>query len=197
MSVPGRGRHPEAAPRSASDEPLVSRRAFLGQLAIVGGGTLALSACRKPAREVIEGPDGLSLTGAELAICTAACDRVLPADDEPGAVQLGVPQYIDRRLARPGRRALEAKRKFRRGLAQLSEWSQKHRRRRFTALDPDAQDEMLASLAAEGGPEGYEFVQRLMRLTLEGSFCDPSYGGNKDGAGWKIIGFPAQNAQCR
>jgi len=26
---------------------------------------------------------------------------------------------------------------------------------------------------------------------IEGLFADPVYGGNKDKAGWKMIGFPA------
>ena len=26
--------------------------------------------------------------------------------------------------------------------------------------------------------------------TIEGLLCDPAYGGNRDGVGWKLIGFP-------
>ena len=26
--------------------------------------------------------------------------------------------------------------------------------------------------------------------TVEGLLCDPAYGGNRDGVGWKLIGFP-------
>ena len=34
------------------------------------------------------------------------------------------------------------------------------------------------------------FFGRVRRLTLEGMFCDPSYGGNKNFAGWDLIRYP-------
>jgi gluconate 2-dehydrogenase gamma chain len=26
--------------------------------------------------------------------------------------------------------------------------------------------------------------------TVEGFFCDPAYGGNRDAVGWRLVGFP-------
>src|SRR5262245_13379584 len=38
-------------------------------------------------------------TPAEWAFVNAACDRLIPRDEHgPGAVELGVPQYIDRQM---------------------------------------------------------------------------------------------------
>lgn len=174
----------------------VSRREFLGGLAIAGGG-LALASC-KPGTPRVSGKDGQSLTALELALCGAACERVLPADQDPGARDMGVPDYVDRRLARPGRRALRQKRRLKRGLAQLEAWSQKRNGKSFLALGPDDQDETLASFAAEGGDEGYAFVRQVVLLTMEGVFADPSYGGNRSKEGWKLIGFdaPCPNPRC-
>ena len=177
-------------------KPALSRRQFLS-LAAASGGAAALAACKKPAPEVARGEPGLSLTAEELALCTAACDRILPADEDPGAVQLGAVAYIDRRFAQTGRRILQAKRRFRKGLAQLAAWSVERTGHSFWALEAHAQDLTLASLAAEGGDEGYDFVRQLAMLTMEGAFSDPAHGGNRDGAGWKLIGFPARSAQCR
>ena len=32
------------------------------------------------------------------------------------------------------------------------------------------------------------------RHTMEGMFADPIYGGNKDFAGWRLVGFPGAQA---
>ena len=34
------------------------------------------------------------------------------------------------------------------------------------------------------------FFQRLLGDTRQGFFADPVYGGNRDMAAWKMIGFP-------
>lgn len=177
--------------------PILSRREFLGQLAI-GGGALAAASCKPRARKPVE-PNGKSLEGQELALCAAACDRLFPADRDPGAVELGVVDYIDARLARSGRRVTQARRRFQRGLALLRDWTQERQGKDFTLLKPAAQDIELASFAAESGDEGFAFVRQLVRLTLEGVFADPIYGGNRGSAGWKIIGFeaPCPNPRCQ
>jgi gluconate 2-dehydrogenase gamma chain len=38
------------------------------------------------------------------------------------------------------------------------------------------------------------FFALLLQLTIEGYFADPMYGGNKDKAAWKMIGFPGADA---
>jgi gluconate 2-dehydrogenase gamma chain len=138
------------------------------------------------------------MTGAELALLAAACDRIFPADQDPGAVQLGVVDYIDRRLGRTGRRVQQTRHKFRVGLGLLEDWAKKQHGKSFLELDADTQDIALASLAAEGGDNGYGFVHQLVLLTMEGLFADPVYGGNREKGGWKIIGFdaPCPNPRC-
>jgi gluconate 2-dehydrogenase gamma chain len=38
------------------------------------------------------------------------------------------------------------------------------------------------------------FFNLLLQLTVEGYFADPMYGGNKNKASWKMIGFPGATA---
>ena len=71
----------------------------------------------------------------------------------------------------------------------------------FIALSPDQQDSLVGDMAngkAEGFPDevsGASFFQNLRRHTSEGMFCDPVYGGNRNMAGWYLVGFPgAQRA---
>ena len=42
----------------------------------------------------------------------------------------------------------------------------------------------------EGGPPARVFFTMLYQNVMEGMFSDPIYGGNRDKAGWKLIGFP-------
>ena len=42
----------------------------------------------------------------------------------------------------------------------------------------------------EGGPPARVFWTTLYQTVIEGMFSDPIYGGNRDKAGWKLVGFP-------
>ena len=51
--------------------------------------------------------------------------------------------------------------------------------------------------ALEGGkatgftwPSAQAFFNTVRTHTMEGMFADPVYGGNKDFAGWVLVGFP-------
>jgi gluconate 2-dehydrogenase gamma chain len=122
----------------------------------------------------------------ELATLTAACERILPRDDEPGATDLGVPAYVDRILTDDI--MVNWREPLRRGLADLEERARQRGGASFTALADVAQDELMAEMeTATRGPTG--FFARLMRLTFEGAFGDPRHGGNRDGLGWKLLGF--------
>jgi gluconate 2-dehydrogenase gamma chain len=39
-------------------------------------------------------------------------------------------------------------------------------------------------------PTAQSFFETLRTHTMEGMFADPIYGGNKDFAGWRLVGFP-------
>ena len=41
------------------------------------------------------------------------------------------------------------------------------------------------------------FFKHLVKDTREGFFADPIYGGNRDMAGWKMIGFPGARYDYR
>jgi gluconate 2-dehydrogenase gamma chain len=79
----------------------------------------------------------------------------------------------------------------------------------FRALTEAQQDETLSALerrqAAGLGGEGpalqqtlteteLSFVPLLAMHTRQGFYSDPVYGGNKDRAGWKVIGFPGPSS---
>lgn len=133
-----------------------------------------------------------SLTIRQARLVDAIAARILPTTDTPGAVEAGAVFYIDRTLAGPYPHLLS---RYARGLRALS----KHAKGRFGAsfekLNGEQQDSILGDL--ESGKitelrDGEAFFELLRTHVLEGVFGEPSYGGNKDMIGWKLVGFPGQ-----
>ena len=67
----------------------------------------------------------------------------------------------------------------------------------FAELDPARQDTLLVALEdgnAEGWPTGAGdsalFFETVRIHTLLGFLSDPTYGGNRDFVGWKLIDYP-------
>jgi hypothetical protein len=123
-----------------------------------------------------------ALSPAELKTLEAFIDRLVPQDENgPGAVECGAATYIDRALA--GALAAE-KGTFLEGLAGVDALARSTHSAAFADLAPEVRDELLTRM--ETGP----FFGRVRRLTLEGMFSDPYYGGNKNFAGWDLIRYP-------
>jgi gluconate 2-dehydrogenase gamma chain len=162
----------------------ITRRRFLqySVYSTVGGYLVAtLGACRRARNRE---PKLTFLTTAELATTAAACERILPRDEDPGAGDLGVPAYVDRALKDNAQWGEQ----FRAGLHMLDEESLQRSRKPFHQTSAIGQDNILDDWQ-DGTPEQAEFFRLLMRLTLEGAFGDPSYGGNNGGQGWRLVGF--------
>jgi gluconate 2-dehydrogenase gamma chain len=103
----------------------------------------------------------------------AIADRLIPADEHgPSATQAGAVTYIERALQ--GVYA-EHRAAYAAGLAELEG---------FAALPAHAQDERLRAI------EGTPFFELVRAHVLEGMFGDPSYGGNRDLAGWRLLDYP-------
>jgi gluconate 2-dehydrogenase gamma chain len=86
------------------------------------------------------------------------------------------------------------------GLESLEEYAEATFDRPIAELDDDELDEMIWAMMGNEIEEFTEFSPisffHTLRLhTSEGFFSDPGYGGNRDLAGWRLIGFPgAQRA---
>jgi gluconate 2-dehydrogenase gamma chain len=163
-----------------SDE--ISRRAVIVSAAIVPVAALT-SAAQTPAAS--------ALSAGQLRILAAFVDRIIPKDElGPGASESGVPEYINRSL---GDYLAGEKAAFLEGLESTDAFAQRSQDRSFADLPPEKQDAILTALdngAADGFPNARAFFNRARRLTLEGMFGDPYYGGNKNFAGWDLIKYP-------
>lgn len=129
----------------------------------------------------------------QAATVAAFAERLMPgAPGQPGATDAGVLDYID--LALAGAYA-DQQAFYRDGLAALDRYCRSTHNGPFASLDADEQDATIAALEADTA-EGFQwptarvFFETLRTHTMEGMFADPVYGGNKDFAGWHLIGFP-------
>jgi gluconate 2-dehydrogenase gamma chain len=136
---------------------------------------------------------GAFFNAADAATVAAFAERLMPgAPGIPGATDANVLNYID--LALAGAYA-DLQDFYRRGIDQLDGYCDARFGSRFVALSAEQQDEIITALemgSAEGFtyPSARAFFGTLRTHTMEGMFADPVYGGNKDFAGWKLIGFP-------
>jgi gluconate 2-dehydrogenase gamma chain len=134
----------------------------------------------------------LFLNQAEAATLETMAARIIPGDSEdPGAREAGSVVYIDRLLAGFGR---EQQTIYRVGLRLLDACTSERYGRAFSDLTAVEQDELLAELDQRHGDGERDdlgsFFAVVREHVVQGFFCDPAYGGNRDGAGWRAVGFP-------
>ncbi len=83
-----------------------------------------------------------------------------------------------------GSRHLQA---YRDGVAELDRLaSELNSGKDFCGLDDAAQDRILTTLDERKDP----FFTLLLTHTMEGFYGHPRHGGNKDGVGWEVLGYP-------
>lgn len=175
------------------NDRIPSRRRFLVQ-----GGTLAsaawfslnapaLLAAGKAAADRMSADEGWThITEAEARCLAAVVDQIIPPDDLPGAAEIGVVYFIDRVLgdfAAPMADPLKA------GLHDLDQRAAQENgeAREFSALSLDAQARVLTTM------EDTPFFDAAIALTHCGMFSMPAWGGNRDMAGWALLGFQSQH----
>jgi gluconate 2-dehydrogenase gamma chain len=127
----------------------------------------------------------VNLTPGEAAALEAATSRILPSDDgSPGAREAGVIFFIDRSL---GTFAKGQKTRYRAGVVDLNRRAAAtFKAASFAALGAAQQDQLLTAI------EKTPFFQSLRVDTIVGTFALPTWGGNRDHLGWKLIGLDHQ-----
>lgn len=127
------------------------------------------------------------LSAAEAADIEAVASQIIPTDDSPGAREAGVVYFIDRALASFLSQLAGDYR------AQLAAFQAKFRERdpaagSFASLPSERQIEYLKEI------DQTPFFTTTRLLTLLGMFSLPAYGGNRNGVGWKLLGFEDAHA---
>lgn len=165
----------------------------------------------------------LTLNATEYAFVVAAVDTIIPADNlSPSGSACGVAVFIDRQLAgaygmgarlyRQGpfpkakpelgyQLALNPREFFRAGIELANAWTRKTYGKEFDRLGEADREAALKAMEENKAPfEGFSsrmFFDALLQITMEGFFADPIYGGNRDLAAWKMVGYPGLPATYR
>jgi gluconate 2-dehydrogenase gamma chain len=160
----------------------------------------------------------------EAAFVEALVDHMVPADDlTPKGTDIGINVYIDRALGgawgkgdrlymqgpwKPGAPSqgyqlpLTPAQLYRAGIEATNAHCRKTYGKTFDRLSEQQREEVLKGLAGstitfDGGLPVRVFWTTLYQTVIEGMFSDPIYGGNRNKAGWKLIGFPGAVAVHR
>jgi gluconate 2-dehydrogenase gamma chain len=169
----------------------VSRREALKRVGLAGAAAAVpidvLAQATQPARGPLE-----TLTPQEADILDAMVARLIPTDATgPGATEAHATRYIDRAL---GGALASFREAYRAGLSAVDAHARTSKGAAFAQLSPQNQDAVLTDLernAATGFTSGSAgFFNLVLAHTLQGTFCDPYYGGNDRFVGWDLIGYP-------
>jgi gluconate 2-dehydrogenase gamma chain len=200
--------------------------AFVPAAALLGGGADAIfpRAAAADSALAIGNYQPKYFTDAEWNFINAATDRLIPSNaDGPGAVDLHVPEFIDRQMETDyGHGALwylqgpfnpdaaftlgyqlrySPRDLYRAAIPELNAWCLSAHGKAFADLDGSTQDEVLGLLQKGGvalpSVKASEFFIQLLANTKEGYFADPMYGGNRNMGSWKMIGFPGARADFK
>lgn len=133
----------------------------------------------------------VALTQTELSTLQAVMSRLIPADEElGGATEAHAYAYVDQALNNSYAHQLPL---YQNSLAGLNRVAQANGADSFADLSPAMQDDVLGQL--ESGElddqidSGADFFGVVHQHTLEGTFCDPIYGGNHNFIGWDMLGY--------
>jgi gluconate 2-dehydrogenase gamma chain len=183
--------------------------------------TLAATGCQRgaPQKEAPYSPS--FFRPGEWALINAAVARLIPTEGAgPGALEAGVPEFIDRQMELPyghgayfylkgpfltntaptlGYQLRYTPRElYRLGIEDANTAARRLHGRDFPSLAAPDQDQFLEAM--EKGELSFPtipsavFFAQLLANTKEGYFADPLYGGNRNMVTWRWIGFPGARA---
>ena len=194
--------------------------AVAGSAAAVTGGLPQATAAKAqptPPAAAAPGVGYAFLNPDEAAFVEAVVDHMVPADElTPKGTELGINTFIDRALAggwgKGERLYMQGPWKlgvpsqgyqlplvpadlYRAGIAAANAHCVKAYGKTFDKMTEAQRQEFLVAWSAgkvafENGPPARVFFGMLYQNVMEGMFSDPIYGGNRNKAGWKMIGFP-------
>jgi gluconate 2-dehydrogenase gamma chain len=182
-------------PRGVSRRDLFRRAGAGAAVAVTGAPMVPDAAAQTAPRACAAAPqiEALeTLSAAEADILEAICARLIPSDENgPGAAEARAAHYIDRALIGPLRASRDA---YAAGLAAIDVYAQAKKGAPFIKLAPADQDAVLtdmeSNVATGFTPNAATFFNLVRVHTIQGTFCDPYYGGNANFVGWDLIGFP-------
>ncbi len=162
-----------------------NRRNFIQTLSLVGGGLLFFPACSEVKSA------WRFFSEAESNVIIAIAEQIVPADQDPGATDAGVVNFIDKQLVGF---YLHHQSTYRKGLAALQQYCLDHHHKLFEWLEWELQtdvlklmenDKMKGEFWKDNPPS--VFFKLLRDHSMQGFYGSPRHGGNKDFVSYKMI----------
>jgi gluconate 2-dehydrogenase gamma chain len=138
------------------------------------------------------------LTPEQARQIEAIASQIIPTDELPGAREAGVVYFIDRALKTFAKDSLPT---YEKGIAGLNQaTTEKYPgAKSFADATTEQQENLLTELTEELQPQASpsrrrlqfasdDFFHTIWQHTVFGFLADPAAGGNRDYAGWKVIG---------
>ena len=172
----------------------ITRRELFSRTGAYGGSAIIALQFPRALDAAERSTDRLVLSATEWQTVEAITARIIPTDEDPGAMEAGCVNFIDKALANEDE-ALRAQ--YEAGVLGIDTVSQTRFKKSFVDLNVDEQDTVLASLesgVATGWPTGpvgsEQFFSTVRNHTVFGFLADPKYGGNRAYVGWRVLGYP-------
>ena len=193
--APSQSSSPTKLPSDPSRRALLKSAGIAGAVAVGASPTGAVLAAEEQTRDVST-PLALealeTLTAAEAEVLEAICDCLIPSDEHgPGAKEARAAHYIDRSLASHN---IEARSHYLCSLTAINEYAQQQYGTVFVSLPRQQQESLIQALQDDEipgcSPGSNSFFSLLRNHTIDGTYSDPYYGGNRDFVGWDMLQYP-------
>jgi len=161
-----------------------NRREFIKTAGLLYGGLLLMPGCSSTQGRY------RSFSVKEANCLIVLCERIIPADDAPGATDAGVIHYIDKQIYL---RFPEEKEIFRKGIESLQTWCQAQYSQNFEKLSTELQNNTLRIMERNEMPQEEwtipprQFFSKLLERTMQGFYGSPRHGGNKNYMSFKML----------
>ena len=158
---------------------LISRREAIQRAALLLGVTISPSILAGVLQAQPAGGKGAKptfLSTAQFDAVGAMAERIIPRTDTPGAIDVGVPAFIDLMYGRY--LAADEQRMFAAGLAEIDAKCRATTKGGFSQMEPAMQDSVLTGVADASKDKEKSFFHQLRELTLLGYFTSEPVGKN-------------------
>ena len=129
-------------------------------------------------------------TAAQAQTVDAICAQLIPADQDPGAKEAGVVNFIDLQLSKRYKKHRAA---YLQGLEATDAASRSKFAKPFVELTAEQQVEVLNTLEEKSKV----FFDLIVAHTRQGFYGDPRHGGNRNRVSWKMVGLPFPQVRGR
>ena len=163
-----------------------NRRDFIKRIGLISGSVLLLPACSYSSKRTYR-----ILSEDEASCLIALCEQIIPADEDPGATEAGVINFIDKQVSL---RFPEEKEFIKKGVEALQASCQALYKKKFEELDFDTQTTIAGKMDKNELPGEFwneikqsTFFNRIVQRTMQGFYGLPRHGGNKEYVSYRML----------